>query len=180
MSLAIPFAAFFRRRHDIFVKHLPPRLTRKRLCQYTPTMKLFIRKHAAISLALLALCAQGCSRAPEAEDTLVQLTAPTVAPIVTPVPTPVATPTPLPTPKPTPKATEKPKETDKPKETPKPTEKPKRKANTPYADSYTPVELKSYNRKVESFSSTALDGSTITESYFGGGTLTLVNVWSTT
>lgn len=145
-------------------------------------MKVFFRKYAAIFAALLALCAQGCSKAPEAEHTLVMLTAPTVEPIVTPVPTPVATPTPVPTKKP--KATEKPKDKDKPKEegkaTPAPTEKPKSNSKTPYANDYTPVELKSYNNKVKEFSAEAHDGSTITEGYFGKGKLTLVNMWSTT
>ena len=145
-------------------------------------MKVFFRKYTAIFAALLALLAQGCSKAPEAEDTLVELVAPTLAPIVTPLPTPVATPTPVPTPKPTepPKATEKPGKKDEQKATPAPTEKPKANANTPYGDNYTPVELKSYNRKVEAFSAEAMDGSTITESYFGNGRLTLVNVWTTT
>lgn len=147
-------------------------------------MKVFFRKYTAIFAALLALCAQGCSKAPEAEDTLVLLTAPTVAPVVTPVPTPVATPTPVPTERP--KATEAPKPTDKPKEkeeekaTPAPTEKPKSSSNTPYADKYTPVELKSYSTKVKAFSAEAIDGSTITEGYFQGGKLTLVNMWTTT
>ena len=148
-------------------------------------MKVFFRKNAAIFAALLALCAQGCSKAPEAEDTLVQLVAPTVAPVVTPVPTPAATPTPVPTEKP--KATEKPKSTEKPdkdedkeKATPAPTEKPKGNSNTPYGDSYTPVELKSYSKKVEDFSAKAIDGSTVTQSYFGEGKLTFVHVWTTT
>ena len=144
-------------------------------------MKVFFRKYAAISAALLALCAQGCSKAPEVEDTLVQLTAPTLAPIVTPVPTPVPTPTPAPTP--TPKPTEKPKATEKPKEdkpTPAPTEKPKGNSDTPYADSYTPVELKLSSIDGRAFSAKALDGSTITEGYFKEGTITLVHVWSTT
>ena len=142
-------------------------------------MKVFFRKHAAIFAALLALCAQGCSKAPEAEDTLVQLVAPTVAPVVTPVPTPVATPTPVPTEKP--KATEKPdKDEDKEKATPAPTEKPEGNSKTPYGDSYTPVELKSYSRKVEAFSAEAIDGSAITQEYFAKGKITLVHVWTTT
>ena len=148
-------------------------------------MKVFFRKHAAIFAALLALCAQGCSKAPEAEDTLVQLVAPTVAPVVTPVPTPVATPTPVPTEKPKvtekPKATEKPdKDEDKEKATPAPTEKPEGNSKTPYGDSYTPVELKSYSRKVEAFSAEAIDGSTITQEFFAKGKITLVHVWTTT
>ena len=115
----------------------------------------------------------------EAEDTLVQLVAPTVAPVVTPVPTPVATPTPVPAEKP--KATEKPdKDEDKEKATPAPTEKPKGNSKTPYGGSYTPVELKSYSRKVEAFSAEAIDGSTITQEYFAKGKITLVHVWTTT
>lgn len=147
-------------------------------------MKVFFRKYTAIFAALLVLCTQGCSKAPKAEDTLVQLAAPTVAPVVTPVPTPVATPTPVPTERPkateAPKATDKPKDKDSEKATPAPTEKPKSSSNTPYADSYTPVELKSYNSKVKAFSAEALDGSTITEEYFGEGKLTLVHIWTTT
>ena len=131
-------------------------------------MKLISRKYTAIFAALLALCGQGCSKAPAAEDTLVQLTAPTVAPIVTPVPTPAATPTPVPT--------QRPAETEKPKTTEKPTSS----AKTPYADSYTPAELKSYNVKVSDFSAEAHDGSTITQEYFANGTITLLNIWSTT
>ncbi len=144
-------------------------------------MKVFFRKYAAIFAALLALCAQGCAKAPQAEDTLIQLTAPTPVPVVTPVPTPVATPTPVPIEKP--KPTEKPAATGRPKEdkaTPAPTEKPKSNANTPYADSYTPVELKLYSAKGSEFSAKALDGSTITEGYFKEGKLTLVNIWTTT
>ena len=141
-------------------------------------MKTAFRKYAAILTALLALCAQGCSKAPAAEDTLVQLIAPTVEPVVTPVPTPVATPTPVPTEKP--KTTKKPKATEKPKDTPAPTEKPKDSTKTPYHDSYTPVELREYSRKAEDFSSKAIDGSTVTQEYFAKGKLTVVNVWTTT
>ena len=145
-------------------------------------MKLISRKYTAIFAALLALCGQGCSKAPAAEDTLVQLTAPTVAPIVTPVPTPAATPTPVPTQRPA--ETEKPTTTEKPREeekaAPTPTEKPTSSAKTPYADSYTPAELKSYNVKVSDFSAEAHDGSTITQEYFANGTITLLNIWSTT
>lgn len=102
-----------------------------------------------------------------------QLTAPTVAPVVTPVPTPI--PTQKPTPRPTDSA-----EKAEAKATAAPTEPPKASANTPHADSYSPVELKEYSRKVESFSAQALDGSTITEEYFSGGRFTLVNIWTTT
>lgn len=129
-------------------------------------MNAFFRKYAAILTALLALCAQGCSKAPAAEDTLVLLSAPTVEPVVTPVPTPVATPTPVPT--------------EKPKDTPAPTKKPKDSTKTPYHDSYTPVELREYSRKAEDFSSKAIDGSTVTQEYFAKGKLTVVNVWTTT
>lgn len=158
-------------------------LTGRRICKYTAPMKMFFRKYAAIFAALLALCAQGCSKAPEAEHTLVMLTAPTVAPIVTPVPTPEPTPTPDPTPKPTKKPKDKDKDKDEDKEdkaTPKPTEKPKGNSKTPNGNNYTPVELKKYDRKVKAFSSEAHNGSTITEGYFSDAKLTLVNIWSTT
>ncbi len=94
---------------------------------------------------------------------------------------------PTPTPRLTPEPTKKPddkdedkgkdKDTDKPKATPTP--KPK-KRNTPYANDYTPVEVKTVNRATKEFSSKANDGSTITNSYLGKAKLTLVYIWSTT
>lgn len=141
-------------------------------------MNDFIRKNAALLAVILALCASGCSSAPAEEDTLVLLTAPTLAPVVTPAPAPTATPAPAATK--APEATVKPTRKAEATATPAPKSTPKSSANTPYKDSYTPVELKEYSRKVETFSAEALDGSTITEEYFGKGRLTLVNIWSTT
>lgn len=66
---------------------------------------------------------------------------------------------------------------DKPKATPTP--KPK-KGKTPYANDYTPVEVKTYERATKDFSSKAYDGSTVTKSYLSKAKLTLVYIWSTT
>ncbi len=173
------FPPLIRGKMKLSVKSPTGQLTGGAIYKYTPPMNVFFRKNAALFAAMLALCISGCAKAPAPEDTLVQLTAPTVAPVVTPVPTPVATPTPIPTQKPAPRPTDSPEKAEA-KATAAPTQQPKASANTPYADSYSPVELKEYSRKIQSFSAQALDGSTITEEYFSGGRLTLVNIWTTT
>ena len=142
-----------------------------------------LRKTAYTALVLAAAALVGCASAPEDETVYVELTAPTVAPVVTPLPMRSATPAPAVTPVPEKTALpqksgdeEKPKKTEKPKGTPAP-----KKKKTPNADNYTHVEIKSADgKKVNAFSAASLNGSTITESYFSGGTITLVNFWSTT
>ena len=142
-------------------------------------------------LALVGVAAAcGCAKRAEADATFVMLTAPTVEPIVTPVPTPKATPPPEKTHRPvnTPEETkkedeakEKEKEKDKPKSTADQKEEKKASAKTPHAKDYTKVDIKKASgTKVTDFETDRIDGGKLSQSYFSGGTITLVNVWSTT
>lgn len=144
-------------------------------------------------LALIGMAAAcGCAKRAEADATFVMLTAPTVEPIVTPVPTPEATPAPEKTHRPvnTPEETKKKdeakekeqeKEKEKEKEKPKGGEEKKASAKTPHAKDYTKVDIKKASgTKVTEFETDRIDGGKLSQSYFSGGTITLVNVWSTT
>ena len=144
-------------------------------------------------LALIGMAAAcGCAKRAEADATFVMLTAPTVEPIVTPVPTPEATPAPEKTHRPvnTPEETKKKdeakeKEQEKEKEKPKGGEEKKEEkkasAKTPHAKDYTKVDIKKASgTKVTDFETDRIDGGKLSQSYFSGGTITLVNVWSTT
>ena len=144
-------------------------------------------------LALIGMAAAcGCAKRAEADATFVMLTAPTVEPIVTPVPTPEATPPPEKTHRPvnTPEETKKKdeakekeqeKEKDKPKSTADQKEEKKASAKTPHAKDYTKVDIKKASgTKVTDFETDRIDGGKLSQSYFSGGTITLVNVWSTT
>ena len=113
-------------------------------------------------------------------------------PIVTPVPTPEATPPPKKTPnaEKTPednkkedeaKEKEQEKDKDKPKSTADQKEEKKASAKTPHAKDYTKVDIKKASgTKVTDFETDRIDGGKLSQSYFSGGTITLVNVWSTT
>lgn len=144
-------------------------------------------------LALIGMAAAcGCAKRAKADATFVMLTAPTVEPIVTPVPTPEATPPPEKTHRPvnTPEETKKKdeakekeqeKEKDKPKSTADQKEEKKASAKTPHAKDYTKVDIKKASgTKVTDFETDRIDGGKLSQSYFSGGTITLVNVWSTT
>lgn len=144
-------------------------------------------------LALVGVAAAcGCAKRAEADATFVMLTAPTVEPIVTPVPTPEATPAPEKTHRPvnTPEETKKKdeakekeqeKDKDKPKSTADQKEEKKASAKTPHAKDYTKVDIKKASgTKVTDFETDRIDGGKLSQSYFSGGTITLVNVWSTT
>lgn len=144
-------------------------------------------------LALIGMAAAcGCAKRAEADATFVMLTAPTVEPIVTPVPTPEATPAPEKTHRPvnTPEETKKKdeakekeqeKEKDKPKSTADQKEEKKASAKTPHAKDYTKVDIKKASgTRVTDFETDRIDGGKLSQSYFSGGTITLVNVWSTT
>ena len=134
-------------------------------------------------LALIGMAsACGCAKRAEADATFVMLTAPTVEPIVTPVPTPEATPAPEKTHRPvnTPEETKK-KDEAKEKDKPKGGEEKKASAKTPHAKEYTEVDIKKASgTKVTEFETDRIDGGKLSQSYFSGGTITLVNVWSTT
>lgn len=153
----------------------------------------FCKRAAALVLALIGMAsACGCAKRAEADATFVMLTAPTVEPIVTPVPTPEATPAPEKTHRPvnTPEETKKKdeakekeqeKEKEKEKEKPKGGEEKKASAKTPHAKEYTEVDIKKASgTKVTEFETDRIDGGKLSQSYFSGGTITLVNVWSTT
>ena len=153
----------------------------------------FCKRAAALVLALIGMAAAcGCAKRAEADATFVMLTAPTVEPIVTPVPTPEATPAPEKTHRPvnTPEETKKKdeakeKEQEKEKEKPKGGEEKKEEkkasAKTPHAKDYTKVDIKKASgTKVTDFETDRIDGGKLSQSYFSGGTITLVNVWSTT
>ena len=144
-------------------------------------------------LALVGMAsACGCAKRAEADATFVMLTAPTVEPIVTPVPTPEATPAPEKTPKAekTPednkkkdeaKEKEQEKDKEKEKEKPKGGEGKKASAKTPHAKDYTKVDIKKASgTKVTDFETDRIDGGKLSQGYFSGGAITLVNVWSTT
>ena len=136
-------------------------------------------------LALIGMAAAcGCAKRAEADATFVMLTAPTVEPIVTPVPTPESTPPPKKTPEDNKKedeAKEKEKEKEKPKSTADQKEEKKASAKTPHAKDYTKVDIKKASgTKVTDFETDRIDGGKLSQSYFSGGTITLVNVWSTT
>ena len=144
-------------------------------------------------LALIGMAAAcGCAKRAEADATFVMLTAPTVEPIVTPVPTPEATPPPEKTHRPvnTPEETKKKdeakekeqeKDKEKEKEKPKGGEEKKASAKTPHAKDYTKVDIKKASgTRVTDFETDRIDGGKLSQSYFSGGTITLVNVWSTT
>lgn len=136
-------------------------------------------------LALIGMAAAcGCAKRAEADATFVMLTAPTVEPIVTPVPTPEATPPPKKTPEDNKKedeAKEKEKEKEKPKSTADQKEEKKASAKTPHAKDYTKVDIKKASgTKVTDFETDRIDGGKLSQGYFSGGTITLVNVWSTT
>ena len=130
-------------------------------------------------LALIGMAAAcGCAKRAEADATFVMLTAPTVEPIVTPVPTPESTPPP----KKTPQAEKTPEDNkEKPKSTADQKEEKKASAKTPHAKDYTKVDIKKASgTKVTDFETDRIDGGKLSQSYFSGGTITLVNVWSTT
>lgn len=144
-------------------------------------------------LALIGMAAAcGCAKRAEADATFVMLTAPTVEPIVTPVPTPESTPPPKKTHRPvnTPEETKKKdeakekeqeKDKEKEKEKPKGGEEKKASAKTPHAKDYTKVDIKKASgTRVTDFETDRIDGGKLSQSYFSGGTITLVNVWSTT
>lgn len=144
-------------------------------------------------LALIGMAAAcGCAKRAEADATFVMLTAPTVEPIVTPVPTPESTPPPEKTHRPvnTPEETKKKdeakekeqeKEKDKPKSTADQKEEKKASAKTPHAKDYTKVDIKKASgTKVTDFETDRIDGGKLSQGYFSGGAITLVNVWSTT
>ena len=138
-------------------------------------------------LALIGMAAVcGCAKRAEADATFVMLTAPTVEPIVTPVPTPEATPPPEKTPKAekTPednKKEDEAKEKEKEKEKPKGGEEKKASAKTPHAKDYTKVDIKKASgTRVTNFETDRIGGGKLSQGYFSGGTITLVNVWSTT
>lgn len=144
-------------------------------------------------LALVGVAsACGCAKRAEADATFVMLTAPTVEPIVTPVSTPEATPAPEKTPKAekTPednkkkdeaKEKEQEKDKEKEKEKPKGGEGKKASAKTPHAKDYTKVDIKKASgTKVTDFETDRIDGGKLSQGYFSGGAITLVNVWSTT
>lgn len=151
----------------------------------------FCKRAAALVLALIGMAAAcGCAKRAEADATFVMLTAPTVEPIVTPVPTPESTPAPKKTPEDNKKedeAKEKEQEEDKEKEKEKPKggeekkEEKKASAKTPHAKDYTKVDIKKASgTKVTDFETDRIDGGKLSQGYFSGGTITLVNVWSTT
>ena len=138
-------------------------------------------------LALIGMAAAcGCAKRAEADATFVMLTAPTVEPIVTPVPTPESTPPPEKTPKAekTPednKKEDEAKEKEKPKGDEEKKEEKKASAKTPHAKDYTKVDIKKASgTKVTDFETDRIDGGKLSQSYFSGATITLVNVWSTT
>lgn len=144
-------------------------------------------------LALVGVAAAcGCAKRAEADATFVMLTAPTVEPIVTPVPTPESTPPPEKTHRPVnapeetkkkdeAKEKEQEKDKEKEKEKPKGGEEKKASAKTPHAKDYTKVDIKKASgTKVTDFETDRIDGGKLSQSYFSGGTITLVNVWSTT
>lgn len=148
-------------------------------------------------LALIGMAAAcGCAKRAETDATFVMLTAPTVEPIVTPVPTPEATPPPEKTHRPvnTPEETkkkdeakekeqekEKEKEKEKPKGGEEKKEEKKASAKTPHAKDYTKVDIKKASgTKVTDFETDRIDGGKLSQGYFSGGAITLVNVWSTT
>lgn len=134
-------------------------------------------------LALIGMAAAcGCAKRAEADATFVMLTAPTVEPIVTPVPTPESTPAPKKTPEDNKKEDEaKEKEKEKPKSTADQKEEKKASAKTPHAKDYTKVDIKKASgTKVTDFETDRIDGGKLSQGYFSGGTITLVNVWSTT
>ena len=136
----------------------------------------FCKRAAALVLALIGMAAAcGCAKRAEADATFVMLTAPTVEPIVTPVPTPEN--------KKEDEAKEKEqeKDKDKPKSTADQKEEKKASAKTPHAKDYTKVDIKKASgTKVTDFETDRIDGGKLSQSYFSGGTITLVNVWSTT
>lgn len=166
------------------------------LSNYTFAMiNRFCKRAAALVLALIGMAAAcGCAKRAEADATFVMLTAPTVEPIVTPAPTPEITPAPEKTHRPanTPEETkkkdeakEKDKDKEKEKEKPKSTadqkEEKKASAKTPHAKDYTKVDIKKASgTKVTDFETDRIDGGKLSQGYFSGGTITLVNVWSTT
>ena len=136
-------------------------------------------------LALVGVAAAcGCAKRAEADATFVMLTAPTVEPIVTPVPPPKKTPKAEKTPEDNKKedeAKEKEKEKDKPKSTADQKEEKKASAKTPHAKDYTKVDIKKASgTKVTDFETDRIDGGKLSQGYFSGGAITLVNVWSTT
>lgn len=132
-------------------------------------------------LALIGMAAAcGCAKRAEADATFVMLTAPTVEPIVTPVPTPESTPPPEKTHRPvnTPEETKK---KDEAKSTADQKEEKKASAKTPHAKDYTKVDIKKASgTKVTDFETDRIDGGKLSQGYFSGGAITLVNVWSTT
>ena len=108
------------------------------------------------------------------------------------MPTPEATPAPEKTPKAekTPednkkkdeaKEKEQEKDKEKEKEKPKGGEGKKASAKTPHAKDYTKVDIKKASgTKVTDFETDRIDGGKLSQGYFSGGAITLVNVWSTT
>ena len=144
----------------------------------------FCRRAAALMLAMIGIITSGCAKKTEADTTFIILTAPTVEPVVTPAPTPEITPAPKRTPRAT-KAPENNKKEDEVKDKPKSTadqkEEKKASGKTPHAKDYTEVDIKTGSgSKVGPFETDRIDGGKLSQSYFSGGTITLVNVWSTT
>ena len=139
------------------------------------------KRAAALVLALIGMAAAcGCAKRAEADATFVMLTAPTVEPIVTPVPTPESTPPPEKTHRPvnTPEETKK---KDEAKSTADQKEEKKASAKIPHAKDYTKVDIKKASgTKVTDFETDRIDGGKLSQGYFSGGAITLVNVWSTT
>ena len=160
-------------------------LTGAIVSNYTFAMiNTFCRRAAALMLAMIGIITSGCAKKTEADTTFIILTAPTVEPVVTPAPTPEITPAP----KRTPKATKAPEDNkkedevkDKPKSTADQKEEKKASGKTPHAKDYTEVDIKTGSgSKVGPFETDRIDGGKLSQSYFSGGTITLVNVWSTT
>lgn len=145
-------------------------------------MKTLCRRFAALTLAAIAIFTSGCAKKTDADATIIILTAPTVEPVVTPAPTPEATPAPQSTPRATKEPEDKREEAeDKPSGTEPPKEEKAASAKTPHAGDYTEVEIKKGSgSRVSAFEADRIDGGTLSQSYFSGGTITLVNMWSTT
>ena len=73
------------------------------------------------------------------------------------------------------------KDKDKPKSTADQKEEKKASAKTPHAKDYTKVDIKKASgTKVTDFETDRIDGGKLSQGYFSGGAITLVNVWSTT
>lgn len=157
-------------------------------------MSRFCKRAAALMLAMIGIITSGCAKKSEADDTFIMLTAPTAEPVVTPAPAPETTPTPAPETTPAPNIMPEPEKTtednkqedeaedkDKPRSNADRKEEKKASGKTPHAKDYTEVDIKKGSgSKVDPFEADRIDGGKLSQGYFSGGTITLVNVWSTT